>query len=156
MNLVQQLFTLTVLTSLCLMGAGSATTAGPERNRNTGTSSGSNWEHTGEKNKTVAVLNQEKVLVKPRLSINNSYVLLHFSSSDGGLQRSTTPETSPPTSSTFGTRSESSPSSSSALRTISGLTRAECFLTWRGTEAASTRGTASAKSSRMVKIYSLE
>lgn len=49
-SLVQQLFTPTAWTSLCLMGAGSATTAGPERNPNTETSSGSNWEHTGQRN----------------------------------------------------------------------------------------------------------
>ncbi len=90
--------------------------------------------------------------MSPEPWINSSHCSCSFPSAGGGLQRSTTPETSRPTSSTFGMRLESSQSSSLVLRTISGLTRAECSRIWRETEAASTRGLASAKSSRMVKI----
>lgn len=84
----------------------------------------------------------------------SAWLSCSVSSSGGGRQRSTIPETSPPTSSTFDTRSESSPSSSLVPGTTSGLTRAASFRTWRETGAASTRGPASAKSSNTVKTSS--
>lgn len=82
---------------------------------------------------------------RPKASCSGVYGVKTLTAPDsclgGGQQRSTTPKTSPQTSSTSGTRSESSRSSSSAPRITSGLTRAECFPTWKETEAASTRRT---------------
>lgn len=73
---------------------------------------------------------------------------------DGGLQRSVTLRTSQQTSSTCVMRLESSPCSSLALKIISGHTRAESFLTWRGTGEANTNRLALGRSLRMV-TYSL-